>query len=253
MIFQEPVYDLYTLAEYNLHIHTVYSGCAKPDMHLPDILRTAESHGLKVIALTDHYNDADGAEDFICHIDRLRRETAAAHTRVRVLFGAELSAYARGKTLETAAVRETLDYCLYSCNHYHLDFWEQPEDTSTRGYALHAYAVIRSLIESGKADCIAHPLIGRFVKLYEDCTLIPKALTDNELGDLLQLSNRRRVAWELNVGAIFGDPSLARRLWTLGRENSVVFHFGTDAHTLINIDTRQFLPRLEDILNTSAT
>jgi hypothetical protein len=25
MIFQEPVYDLYTLAEYNLHIHTVYS------------------------------------------------------------------------------------------------------------------------------------------------------------------------------------------------------------------------------------
>lgn len=252
MIFQKPVYDLDTLAENNLHIHTVYSGCAKPDMRLPDILRTAESHGLKVIALTDHYNDKDGAEDFIRHIDRLRQETAAASTGIRVLFGAELSAYARGETLETAAVREALDYRLYSCNHYHLDFWEHPEDISPRGYALHACAVIRSLIDSGKADCIAHPLIGRFVKLYEDRTLIPKALTDNELGDLLQLSNRRRVAWELNVGALFGDPALARRLWNLGREIGVVFHFGTDAHTLANIDTRQFLPRLEHTLNTAA-
>lgn len=34
----------------------------------------------------------------------------------------ELSGYGIGKTLEGDAFRNAIDYRLYSCNHYHLDF-----------------------------------------------------------------------------------------------------------------------------------
>ena len=44
----------------------------------------------------------------------------------------ELSGYGIGKTLEGDKLRNALDYRLYSCNHYHLDFWEQAAEITPR-------------------------------------------------------------------------------------------------------------------------
>ena len=236
MYFYEPVYDLDELARHNFHIHTAFSNCAKPEMKLPDIIKAAETAGLQTIALTDHFNDDNTNEECIERTLSLRAEAEKSETKLKILFGGELSAYAPGKSLENDEVRKALDYKLYSCNHYHLGFWGQPEDKSARGYAEYSLAVVGSLILSGKADCIAHPLIGRFVRILNDKTLLTRAITDNELGDLLLLGKEHKVAWEINAGAVLGDPGFGRRLWHLGRENGVMFHYGTDAHMLAGID-----------------
>jgi histidinol phosphatase-like PHP family hydrolase len=248
MYFHEPTYDLDILAKQNLHIHTAFSNCAKVEMTLENIIETAEQAGLELIALADHFNTDNSNTQVIDHISALRRELQNHQTTVKVLFGAELSACGRGKCLDNEALRQVLDYKLYSCNHYHLDFWEQPEDKTPRGYVEHSIAVLSALIESGYADCIAHPMIGRFVRAFEDRTLITKAVTDNELGDLLELGKTQEVAWELNTGAVIGDPVFCKRLWNIGKEAGAVFNYGTDAHLLKNIDTATLLPEIKKIL-----
>lgn len=248
MYLHEPIYDLELLAEQNLHLHTVFSGCAKPEMTIENILDTVRETDLKTIALTDHFNDNITSEDYLEHIRFLRAAIAKEALDFKVLIGAELSAYAPGKSLENDAVRDALDYRLFSCNHYHLDYWGQPENKTLRGYAEYSAATLRSLIVSGKADCIAHPFIGRFVDAFDDKTLVTKEMSDLELGTLLELSNTHEVAWELNTGAILGDPDFGRRLWNLGREVGVVFNYGTDGHRLTDIDTQRLLPEVKKVL-----
>lgn len=249
MYFHEFTYDLDILSRQNLHIHTNFSRCAKERMTVQGIIDAAQAAGLEMIALTDHFNDDITESQCLENIAFLRQETLRTATQLKVLFGNELSAYAPGKTLESQAVRDELDYRLYSCNHFHLSYWGQPEDTSVRGYAEYSISVISSLIKFGKADCIAHPLIGRFVKQYEDRSLITKAVTDSELGDLLLLGKVHEVAWELNTGAILGDPEFGRRLWNIGRETGVLFNYGTDSHRLVNIETKTSLSEIKKVLN----
>lgn len=63
----------------------------------------------------------------------------------------ELSGYGIGKTLEGDKLRNALDYRLYSCNHYHLDFWEQAAEITPRAYAEHALENVTSLIKKRQA------------------------------------------------------------------------------------------------------
>ena len=41
MFFTQGIYDLDELSRYNLHMHTYFSNCAKPEMTVPSILKTA--------------------------------------------------------------------------------------------------------------------------------------------------------------------------------------------------------------------
>lgn len=59
MYKMEQTYDLEQLIQQNLHIHTTYSPCAKPEMLARDIVNTAVKDGIRVIAFTDHYNSED--------------------------------------------------------------------------------------------------------------------------------------------------------------------------------------------------
>jgi histidinol phosphatase-like PHP family hydrolase len=248
MIYEEPVYDLDELARCNLHVHTHYSGCAKPEMVIPAIIKKAEEAGLSMIALTDHYNFFDFDKDYLRQIEVLKNYAAWSKTGLKVLYSSELSAYAPGKQLESFETNRALDYRLYSCNHYHLSFWGHPEEKTARGYAVYSMQIISELAVSGRADCIAHPLIGRFVKCCDDGTEVTRAITDEELFDLSVLLRENHVAWEINVGAFLGDPAFGRRLWHIGKEAGTTFHFGTDAHRLDAIDTKTHLGELKKIL-----
>ena len=108
-IYNEPVYDLNELARYNLHVHTVFSRCAKPEMLLKDIVATAEAAGVEMIALTDHYNFHDYDECYLAQIRLLKRQAAALGTKLRILFSGELSNYGVGKQLESAETVAALD------------------------------------------------------------------------------------------------------------------------------------------------
>ena len=92
MFFHEKTYDIAELAKYNLHLHTRFSGCAKPEMKAVDIVKTAENAGLEMIALTDH-NYIDKPNAVAQQRYDILRELAGLETKVKVLIGAELSAY----------------------------------------------------------------------------------------------------------------------------------------------------------------
>lgn len=246
-LYQTPVYDLDELTQRNLHIHTFFSHCAKPEMTLQAIVERAMAAGVKTIALTDHYNFPEFDDCYLAMIRYLKSRAERLEKKPQILFSAELSNYGIGKHLETAETALALDYRLYTCNHFHLDFWEHPDERTPRGYAVFQMEAIRRLMEDGCADCIAHPLIGRFVKTMEP-TDVTAAITDNELGDLSELGRKTQTAWEINSGAVYGDPAFFRRLWNIGREAGAFFHFGTDAHTLDAVDSRSHAERLKEIL-----
>ena len=248
MYIHEPCYELEELALDNLHIHTTFSRCAKPEMTLENIFSEAGRIGCRTIALTDHYNDDIDDTEALRRLNILRGQGKKLGEPCRVLYGMELSGYGIGKTLEGDGFRNELDYRLYSCNHYHLDFWEQAEEKTPRAYALHALRNVSSLIESGKPDCIAHPLTAGYVRAFEDISLVPAQITDNELGDIMELAKRYNVAWELNTGNILGSPEFSRRMWNTGREIGSCFNKGSDAHRICDIDFAPHMDELKRIL-----
>lgn len=246
MYLREPCYDIDELKLENLHIHTFHSACGKPEMQMESIIREAERAGLKKIALTDHFNAPDYPA--IEYNKEMKAEIDALGTDIEVLYGMELSAYGVGKFLDRIEINEALDYRLYSCNHYNMPYWEHPEEKTPRAYVQHQIDIVTSLAKSGRADCIAHPFIGRFVACFEDRQLVTNEMTDNEIGDILTILKEHNVAYELNAGAILGYPEFSKRIWHYGKEVGVVFHMGMDAHTLNRIDTAETAENFKKLL-----
>ena len=247
-IYESPVYDLRELSRRNLHIHTCYSRCGKADMLVSRVVAEADRAGLEMIAFTDHFNyfDFDGVCLAQCAAQRLMAEKIPH--KVKILYGAELSNYDIGKQLELPSTNAALDIRLYACNHFQMEVFAHPEDKTARGYALHLLKATKELMLSGKADCVAHPLIGMRVPVCE----VPEvglAMTDNELGSICELSRLTHTALELNRAAVFSDPMLYRRLYNLGREAGAFFHFGSDAHSIEWIDPSGYIGDLENLLN----
>ena len=245
--YAEPVYDLKELARHNLHMHTVYSRCGNQEMLPEAIVRAAERAGLATIAITDHFHDPDFDDCFLAQVRTLTRHIAAIPTKVRVIIGGELSSYGPGHYGDRPETNALLPLRLYATNHWREDVWDFPEDKSPRGYAKMQVENIRALMLSGRADCIAHPLIGTKIPGCEPHD-VTRALTDNEIGEIGELSHQTRTALELNLVAVRGDPELCKRIWHLGKEAGAYFHLGTDAHRLENVDTAPFLALLQSIL-----
>ena len=254
MYFHDATYDLNILCRQNLHIHTTFSGCAKPEMTLNDSVRTAEISGLGMIAVTDHVSPFEEDEEkFRNSLKALRELAKTIDSPVKLLIGAELSAYGTNNFSYKDNDIE-LDYRLWAQNHYHAGGWIQPEDRSPEGYKKHIAETLTNLIKSDRADCIAHPFhdtsLTNSKKLNVGFarTSVPNCFTDNEIGDLLTLGKEHETAFEINLNAMVDYPDFCRRMYNIGREIGTQFNIGTDAHTLDRIDTNQFIERTKKIL-----
>lgn len=247
MFFHEKTYDIDELARWNLHLHTNFSRCAKPEMKAKDIVKAADKAGLEMIALTDH-NYPHKKNQLAPQKIELEKQLEKVEHKVKVLIGAELSSYGIGKFADDIETDNSLDYRLYTTNHYHQDYWEHPEIKTPRSYAEHMLAIMDKVIDSGRADCFAHPFMAGYIHEFEDFHDVTRAFTDNEIGDIMEKANRHEIAWELNVPAVFGDPEFFHRYFQIGKEIGVVFNMGTDGHALCNVDTKQFVERFKEIL-----
>jgi len=223
------------LVKSNYHIHTNFSTCAAQNMTVPFIISQSKKVGLETIALVDH--DHDNCENLLEKINHLKAEVQKVNSDINVIVGAELSAYGIGKYGIDFETNEQIDFRMYSTNHYHLDFWEHPTKKTSRAYAEHTLQILNVLITSKRADCIAHPFVGYYLKnILDDFTEVTQVISENELGDVLELANKNNVSWELNTKAIYADPIFAKRLWEIGREVDSSFVIGTDAHQLSGIE-----------------
>lgn len=252
MFLFERTYDVDELARHNVHTHSVFSKCAKSEMTLEAMIRAAEGFGLRTLAVTDHsdpQDDIDSYGNFLL----LREKLSQIDTPVRVLLGAELSAYGVGKYAEPYEVDRALDFASYSHIHYHLSTWDQPEDRSPRGYALHNLAVLRALFETGRADHIAHPFSPCKMPFFDEAQKAQtlSALTDNELGDVLEKGERACVSWEIHTPTFFRFPAFSRRFFCIGKEVGAHFAVGTDAHTLAALSTDGLAERIRAVLSGS--
>ena len=254
MYFHDATYDLDILCRQNLHIHTTFSGCAKPEMTLNDIVHTAEISGLEMIAVTDHVSPFEEDEEkFRNSLKALRELAKTIDSPVKLLIGAELSAYGTNNFSYKDNDIE-LDYRLWAQNHYHAGGWIQPEDRSPEGYKKHITETLTNLIKSDRADCIAHPFHDTYLTNSKKLnvgfarTSVPNCFTDNEIGDLLTLGKEHETAFEINLNAMVDYPDFCRRMYNIGREIGTQFNIGTDAHTLDRIDTNQFIERTKKIL-----
>lgn len=247
MFFHEKTYDIDELVKHNLHLHTRFSGCAKPEMIAADIVKKAEECGLEMIALTDH-NYPQKKNAVAQQRYEILRELEGIETPVKVLVGAELSAYGVGKFADDISCDNSLDYRLYTTNHYHQGYWEHPEIITPRAYAEHMLAIMESVIESGRADCFAHPFMAGYIHAFDDAHDVTRSFKDNEIGDIMEKANKREIAWELNVPAVLGDPEFFHRYFQIGKEVGVVFNIGTDGHRLDRVDSKQFAEQFKEIL-----
>ena len=247
MFLHEKTYDLDELARYNTHIHTAFSHCAKPEMKAPDIIKAAERAGLEIIALTDH-NYPDEKNAVAQQRYEILRQIKDIETPVKVLIGAELSSYDIGKFADDISCDNSLDWRLYTTNHFHQGYWVHPREKTPRAYCEHMLAIMDKVIDSGRADAFAHPFMAKYISCFRDFRTVTAAFTDNEIGDIMEKGDRSEITWEINVPAVLGDPVFHRRYFQIGREVGVTFNIGTDAHKLKDIDTHRFLPELKRIL-----
>ena len=249
MFVLERTYDIDELVRHNMHTHSILSSCAKKEMTLEAMIRTAEEKGLKTLAITDHSDPGDGIDTYKGFLE-YKKQLESIDTKVRVLIGAELSAYGVGLFGEPYEVDKALDFASYSHVHYHLDFWEQPEDRSPRGYAEHELKVLNALFETDRADNIAHPFSPGKMKFFNDeqkaATL--SALTDNELGDIFEKGERAQCSWELHSSTLLCFPEFAYRFFNIGRETGVHFCVGTDAHSHAALAPEGLAERLKEVL-----
>ena len=247
MYIHEKTYDLDELARFNTHMHTNFSHCAADEMVAVDMIKAAEKAGLEIIAFTDH-NYPDEKNALSAQKEELYRQIKEYPTRLKVLIGGEISSYDVGKFADDEESDNSLDWRLYTTNHFHQNYWVHPENKTPRGYCEHMLAIMDKVIDSGRADAFAHPFMAKYVKCFDDFRIVTRSFTDNEIGDLMQKSLSKEITWELNVPAIFDDPDFHKRYFGIGKEVGVIFNIGTDAHKLENIDTHRFLPELKRIL-----
>ena len=252
MYLHGAIYDIDELVHENLHIHTTFSRCAKRNMTLDNILDEAMKTNLKTIAITDHHQPFEkGFED---NVKMIRQGLRGRELPFKVLVGGELSSYDVGKFSDTDEENASFDYRLYSCNHYHQDSWVHPEDRSLKGYIDRCFENINALLLAERADCIAHPFVGKYIIEYveedigsDPCT-VTAAFDDGRIAEAMELSKKVQTAWELNVGAILSDPVFYRRFFNIGREVGAVFNLGMDTHSLDRVDPEKYSDELKRIL-----
>lgn len=255
MFLDSITYDLDELFSVNYHIHTSLSRCGRKEMTVPAIIEAAKRAQLREIAITDHIHPGENAY-IKRNLEILTPQVSAIQSEIKIHIGAELSAYGVKKyTLQYAKRLPPLQYRLYAHNHYQMDGWEQPEDASPSGYKEHCKRTLQNVIRSGKAQCLAHPFIDKYiVREFEDIygftyNCVTSLWTENELGDLLQLGKDHNVAWELNTSYFSVYPDLFYKYYNIGKEIGVCFHTGTDAHSLAAIDPTPGKEVLKRILN----
>lgn len=250
MFLLDRTFDPDELVRHNVHTHSVFSKCSKPEMTLEAMIRAAEEYGLRTIAVTDHSDPGDDIDSYQNYL-LLKEKLSRIDTPVRVLLGAELSAYGIGKYAEPYEVDKVLDFASYSHIHYHLDTWDQPADRSPRGYALHNLAVLNALFDTDRADHIAHPFSPCKMPFFDEGQKAEtlRCITDNELGDILEKGEEAQVSWEIHTPTFFRFPVFSRRFFCIGREVGAHFALGTDAHTLAALSTEGMAERIRAVLS----
>lgn len=210
----------------DLHIHTNKSACARAEMNIPDIIRTAKSRGCSCIGLTDHiYYPSD--------VEKLRlsrNEINLIDSTVKVLLGCEFDILDIGRHTLTDEMMPYLDFVMAAANHLHSSSVAQPEDMSLRGIGLHYLKLFKYACTLDFVDVVAHPMFV-YPGTFDPASL--DLLKDDEIMQAIELAKENNIAMEISPRALAPNQLEFRiRFYTLCKNAGLKFSLGTDSHRL---------------------
>lgn len=233
------------------HIHTIHSGHSAPDMTVANIVRRAESLGMKSIAITEHsftwnLGPAGNAQ-------LIKEELKAANPGLAVCVGMEICPdpkrpghliyedFDKGELLPVLTGLHSYTVLGYESG------WNQKlnlDASDKRRICKAWFKTMEGLVAHPLVDVLAHP--GRILTQNGILREFGKTFL-RDLADLFDAAKERGVAVEMNENAFVRFPTERLResyldVFRLALDKGLKISFGSDAHEPDRIGDFKLLP-----------
>lgn len=248
---------------HDAHMHTFLSNCCHDEKHIPvNILKKASQMGIKKLCFTDHMwaKEMIGADDWYAtqdydHVMQIRSMIPKDTFGVTVLIGCETEYLGDGLIGISRETASKFDFVLAPTNHTLTNYLERKGIMDSREIAKDLIQRFKDVLSFDVASGIAHPFLP--LGYFERGDEILSYLSEEELNECFSMANEKKVSIELNTDTFasnwnrftdkFTDEAFLR-IFEIAKKAKCKFHFGSDAHSLEDMDLLPKMQRFVDWL-----
>ena len=255
--------------QHDVHMHTYLSRCSNdPEFLPPAIIENSKANGIKLLGFTDHFWDKTmpGGDNGIyrnqnfAHVTKIHDMMPPVIEGIKILFGCETEYYGKGRIGISKETASKFDFVIAPTNHRITGFAKEENLTTPMQLAKEMVKRFKEVLSFDVATGICHPFLPLGFMDIGDAIL--NSMSREELNECFSMASEKGVSAELNSCTFasnydrgtdgFTDESFLR-VFTIAKEAGCKFHFGSDAHTLEEIDRLQKLNKYIDILGITET
>ena len=250
--------------QHDVHMHTFLSRCSDdPNFLPPAIIERSKANGIRVLGFTDHMWDKTmpGGDNAVYrnqdydHVVKIHDMMPDRIDGIRILFGCETEYYGKGRIGISKEVASLFNYVLVPTNHTLTDFAKEEGLISPTELAKELVKRFREVLSFDVAAGICHPMLP--MGFFDIGDKIFNSISNEEFNECFSMANEKKVSLEINSCTFPGIYSRGTdgftdetylRFFTLAKEAGCKFHFGSDAHSIEDIDRLQKLEPYLEIL-----
>jgi histidinol phosphatase-like PHP family hydrolase len=250
--------------QHDVHMHTYLSRCSNdPDFLPPAIIEKSKANGIRLLGFTDHMwdksmpggdNDVYRNQDYE-HVNKIHNMMPDKIEGIKILFGCETEYYGKGRigiSKETAA---KFDFVIAPTNHTLTFYAKEEKLTTAMEIAKDLIKRLKEVLSFNVATGICHPMLPLgFFNIGDE---IFNSISNEEFNECFSMAREKGVSLEINSCTFPGiydrgttgfTDEAYMRFFTLAKEAGCKFHFGSDSHSLEDIDRLQKLEPYLDLL-----
>lgn len=245
-------------------MHTYLSRCSNdPEFLPPAIIERSISNGIKLLGFSDHFwdktmpggdNNVYRKQDYD-HVMKIHGMLPKNTKGIKLLFGCETEYYGKGRIGISKETADKFDFVLVPTNHTLTAFAREEGLVTPVQLAGELAKRFREVLSFDVATGICHPFLP--LGFMEIGDKILNSISREELSECFSMAKEKEVSVELNSCTFaknydrgtdgFTDDSFLR-VFSIAKETGVKFHFGSDAHSIEDIDRLLKLHKYIDIL-----
>jgi len=250
--------------QHDVHMHTYLSRCSNdPEFLPPAIIEKSKANGIKVLAFTDHFwdktmpggdNNVYRHQDFV-HIQKIHSMMPDKVEDIKILFGVETEYYGNGKVGISKETAAKFDHVLVPTNHTITAFAKENGLETPMQLARELAKRFKEVLTFDVATGICHPFLP--LGFMEIGDKILNSISREELNESFSMAKEKGVSIEINSCTFannynrgtdgFTDESFMR-IFTIAKETGCKFHFGSDAHSLEDLDRlKKIQPYIDEL------
>lgn len=242
---------------HDVHMHTYLSRCSNDPDFLPQaIIEKSKANGIKILGFTDHMwdktipggdNNVYRYQDFE-HVKKIHDMMPDIVDGIKVLFGCETEYYGKGRVGISKEVANQFDVVLVPTNHTLTTYAKEENLQKPSEIAIELVKRFKEVLSFDVATGICHPMLP--LGFFDIGDEIFKSISNEEFNECFSMAREKNVSLEMNSCTFpgvydrgtkgFTDDTYLR-FFTLAKEAGCKFHFGSDAHSLDDIDRLQKL------------